>query len=65
MADFLTNAKNRVPQLQRQYQAQTIPVHLRGARGKLYYTTFLGLWAVGVTGTLYGLSSVIIGKKTE
>jgi len=63
--DFLIQAKNRVPDLQRQYQASSTPLYLRGARGKLYFNSFVTLWTIGVAGTLYGFGSLIVGKKKE
>jgi len=63
--DFLIQAKNRVPDLQRQYQASSAPLYLRGTRGKLYFNSFVALWSVGVAGTLYGFSTLIVGKKKE
>jgi len=54
---------NRVPQHQRAYQASPKPVWLRGARGSLYFNSYLVFWSFGVLGTGYGLTRLIAGKK--
>ncbi|PWN99198.1 hypothetical protein FA09DRAFT_306773 [Tilletiopsis washingtonensis] len=53
--DALVNRPNTIAQRQRLYQADARPVYQRLPRSRLYMGLFMGLFTVGMYGTLGGL----------
>ncbi|KAL9940856.1 hypothetical protein V8E36_000344 [Tilletia maclaganii] len=61
--DALVYRKNTIIQRQRQLQADTRPVFQRGPRSGLYMTLYLGLFSLGMYGTIGGFWNMAKGKK--
>ncbi|KAI7816707.1 hypothetical protein BC939DRAFT_468047 [Gamsiella multidivaricata] len=60
----LINRPNPVPHLQRLYQTNThVPIYLKKGGDKFVMTAFVGLMAVGLTGSLYGATKMARGVK--
>ncbi|KZT62941.1 hypothetical protein CALCODRAFT_513828 [Calocera cornea HHB12733] len=61
------NSPNRVLEKQKLFQDRFnhhTPIHLIPPRSRIYYGTYLTFFAVGMTGTLYTVYELIVGKQT-
>ncbi|KAG8700871.1 hypothetical protein FRC08_002582 [Ceratobasidium sp. 394] len=65
MIGALVNRPNHVRAKQQMIQSSSKPVYLRLPRSRLYLTSYLALWGIGMVGTAGGLYSVIRGKPSQ
>ncbi|TFK71994.1 hypothetical protein BDN72DRAFT_836760 [Pluteus cervinus] len=56
---------NTIRQKQQKYQTDHRHITRRLPRSSLYLTVYGAGWVVGMVGTVYGITSLIKGKKTE
>ncbi|KAH6914726.1 hypothetical protein BKA70DRAFT_1256913 [Coprinopsis sp. MPI-PUGE-AT-0042] len=61
----LYNLPNNVLEKQRRYQNDHRMMPLRGPRGRLYFSAFTALFAVGMTATTWGTYNLVAGKPAE
>ncbi|RUP46972.1 hypothetical protein BC936DRAFT_146317 [Jimgerdemannia flammicorona] len=62
--DSIINKPNRVPELQRHFQAPNkIPLYFKGPRDRFFLFTTVAIIATGLTGALYGAGKMALGKK--
>jgi hypothetical protein len=66
MLRSLVQRKNRIIDHQRHFQADNgVPLYLKGNNDAVYFRFFVSLAAVGLSGVVYGVYSLVTGKNKK